>query len=83
MYNHMRHCDGTGLKNYWSRVKSDLLKSYAVGMISLSDVYSLLQELKDNAKQNRITYVDNQKALAQEYGLNAWERVTPKRDATL
>lgn len=53
MYYHKKNCDGSGFKNYWSRVKSDLLKAYAVGMMSLEDVYNKLHELKYEAKNKR------------------------------
>lgn len=61
MWYHMKNCDGTGFQNYWSRVRSDLLKSYAIGFISLDDVYNMLDELKEEARLKN----------------NGWEKVTP------
>lgn len=49
MVGHIKNCDGSGLKNYWSRIKSNLLKAQAVGMISLKDVDMHMTALKNQS----------------------------------
>ena len=51
MYGHIKNCDGSGLKNYWSRVRSEYLKSFAVGMLTLDDVDNLVNELKEKSRR--------------------------------
>ena len=51
MVSHIQKCDGTGLKNYWSRKQSDLLRLVAHGLMTLEQVDEEMTILKEKARQ--------------------------------
>lgn len=53
MVNHINKCDGTGLKNYWSRQKSDMLRQVVLGLRTLEEVEETFQQMKEESRLKR------------------------------
>lgn len=85
MVSHIHKCDGSGLKNYWSKQKSELLRLVAFGLMTLEQVdeeMAIRKQMSLEAREaremeQRLSLEELQKAIAAQNGLNAWERVTP------
>lgn len=51
--NHMKNCDGTGPKNYWSKKRSELLEAVVLGLATVEEVGQMVEELKEEARIKR------------------------------